>query len=865
MSQPKQTTYSPKAEAADSKPSTLETASVPPAKGTPAAGGGTSSAVTGQASLGAVKENQEGNMSASKSSASKGECAKAAKAETGATETLSSVAAGGAARAAASKGKTETKSKEMSKNVSSSSSKDKPAKVEPAAPVLASTAAASSEGATTKEKSKQKAPTEAPKDSKKVESKKKPAKDIPSSPLAPPADKKAKDSSPMSPDALSALGDLLPAAEPVPQPPKIQPRDIVQEEKHKSEKGVRVGEREDTLPADYRFTEDKMKDYPPPQKEPSLDSGEALDILSGDFSCPAVAASATEPSKQSSPDVAAVDALAGDFVAPKKASSVQAPMIPSAQTQQKNVSSSSSKDKPAKVEPAAPVLASTAAASAGGAAAKEKSKQKAPTEAPKDSKDSSPMSPDALSALGDLLPAAEPVPQPPKIQPRDIVQEEKHKSEKGVRVGEREDTLPADYRFTEDKMKDYPPPQKEPSLDSGEALDILSGDFSCPAVAASATEPSKQSSPDVAAVDALAGEFVAPKKASSVQAPMIPPAQNQQKDISMSPDALSALGDLLPAAESVPESPKVQPQAIVQEEKLKSEKGVRVGEREDTLPPEYRFTEDKMKDYPPPQKEPSMDLGEALDILSGDFSCPTVAPATTVPATTSKQSSPDVSAVDALAGDFVAPKKAASVEAPMIPPAQTQQKDNSPMSPDALSALEDLLPAAEPTPEPPKIQPQEIVQEEKLKSEKGVRVGEREDTLPPEYRFTEDKMKDYPPPQKEPSMDSGEALDILSGDFSFPAPLATVPATTSKQSNSDAAGGAAADTLAGDFVAPKKASSVQPAMIPSSQTQQQVADKKVKSKSKKQTQGDTSTTDKRTEHSGTDVATKTPSKKSSRS
>ncbi|KPP57515.1 Calpastatin-like, partial [Scleropages formosus] len=450
------------------------------------------------------------------------------------------------------------------------------------------------------------------------------------------------------------------------------------EEKHKSEKGVRVGEREDTLPADYRFTEDKMKDYPPPQKEPSLDSGEALDILSGDFSCPAVAASATEPSKQ-------------------------------------NVSSSSSKDKPAKVEPAAPVLASTAAASSEGATTKEKSKQKAPTEAPKDSKDSSPMSPDALSALGDLLPAAEPVPQPPKIQPRDIVQEEKHKSEKGVRVGEREDTLPADYRFTEDKMKDYPPPQKEPSLDSGEALDILSGDFSCPAVAASATEPSKQ------------------------------------------------------------------------EEKLKSEKGVRVGEREDTLPPEYRFTEDKMKDYPPPQKEPSMDLGEALDILSGDFSCPTVAPATTVPATTSKQSSPDVSAVDALAGDFVAPKKAASVEAPMIPPAQTQQKvcdstlDNSPMSPDALSALEDLLPAAEPTPEPPKIQPQEIVQEEKLKSEKGVRVGEREDTLPPEYRFTEDKMKDYPPPQKEPSMDSGEALDILSGDFSFPAPLATVPATTSKQ------------------------------------------------------------------------------------
>ncbi|KAL4593038.1 Calpastatin-like, partial [Arapaima gigas] len=105
------------------------------------------------------------------------------------------------------------------------------------------------------------------------------------------------------------------------------------------------------------------------------------------------------------------------------------------------------------------------------------------------------------------------------------------------------------------------------------------------------------------------------------------------------------------------------------------------------------------------------------------------------------------------------------------------------MSLDALSALENLLPAAEPAPEPPKVQPKDIVQEDKLKSEKGVRVGEREDTLPPDYRFTEDKMKDLPRPQKEPSMDSGEALDILSGDFSSSAvaPAATASAAPSKQ------------------------------------------------------------------------------------
>uniref|UniRef100_A0A6J0TKW8 Calpastatin n=1 Tax=Pogona vitticeps TaxID=103695 RepID=A0A6J0TKW8_9SAUR len=524
-----------------------------------------------------------------------------------------------------------------------------------------------------------------------------------------------------------------------------------------------LGKRESTIPPKYRkLLESKEADkvVPPPgavgESQPTMTDDDLADALSSDFTCSAVLPAgekSVEP-KEKKP------AEEGDLLQAESLTLVHTSAPP--------------KEKKPKLEEAA-------------------------------------ISDSALDALVDTLGMPEPEPEE-DLSSIVEVEEPKAKERKEKKPGEQDDTIPPEYRLKPVLDKDgkplLPEPEEKPKpISESDLADEFSKDFassppeisepSKPAdvptkpvavesseaskekITASPAVPSVQSSlppavstkPSVAQPEKIPTEHVVSAAAAPViqsSAPTATPPSAQVTD-----EALEALSGSLGTRQLDPEEKK--PAVDKMKEKAKQETREKLGEDEETIPPEYRLIEAKDKDgkplLPVPEEKPKpLSESELLDALSEGFSSP--APASEVPPSAELQKSPGtrkpavtpteetISSVSASAVRSSAPQPAATPD----------QKERD----DAADLLADSLGQRKPDPDENKPAVDKI--KEKAKSEHRDKLGERDDTIPPDYRHlldsdekgkpvkTKSKDGEKPKEQKKPADDSA-AIDALSGDF----------------------------------------------------------------------------------------------------
>ncbi|XP_063309748.1 calpastatin isoform X2 [Pelobates fuscus] len=365
---------------------------------------------------------------------------------------------------------------------------------------------------------------------------------------------------------------------------------------------------------------------------------------------------------------------------------------------------------------------------------------------------------DALDELVNTLSGPDPFPESPKFTGPEI-KEDPAISEYLEELGKRESTIPPEYRKLLDGKGEKPAEQVEESFGDDELLEALSSDFvSCPA-------PPEGKKPKLE-------ECIAIKPTSAAAVSSKPGTETVPQD---------ALDELLGTLEgppvNVPESPQFTG-PIITETAITSSYLEELGKKESTIPPKYRHLldgKDHGKEVPPPvpSDEPkSLTDAELADEFSKDFdfsSSPTVPPSSSTKLTDGKPQTPD------------------QVVALSASSSQSAAKPSGDVDSSALDELMRTLDGPEfAVPESPIFTGPEVTETSTATYIEG--LGERDSTIPPEYRHLLDGKVDgnvVPPPPEEKPMDDDELAAAL--DFASPQPAAVLQTPPIKPKPQDAA------------------------------------------------------------------------------
>ncbi|XP_063521110.1 calpastatin isoform X22 [Pongo pygmaeus] len=475
-----------------------------------------------------------------------------------------------------------------------------------------------------------------------------------------------------------------------------------------------LGEREVTIPPKYRELLAKNEGItgPPPDSSKPMGPDDAIDALSSDFTCGSPTAAGKKTEKEESIEV----------LKAQSAGTVRSAAPP--------------QEKKRKVE-----------------------------------KDT--MSDQALEALSASLGTRQAEPELDLSSIKEV-DEAKAKEEKLEKCGEDDETIPSEYRLKPATDKDgkplLPEPEEKPKPRSeSELIDELSEDFDRSECKEKPSKPTEKTEESKAAAPAPVAEAVSRTSMCSIQS--APPEPATLKG-TVPDDAVEALADSLGKKEADPEDGKPVMDKVKEKAKEDREK---LGEKEETIPPDYRLEEVKDKDgkplLPKESKEqlPPMSEDFLLDALSEDFSGPQNA---------SSLKFEDAKLAAAIS-EVVSQTPASTTHAGAPPRDTSSDKDLD----DALDKLSDSLGQRQPDPDENK--PMEDKVKEKAKAEHRDKLGERDDTIPPEYRhLLDDNGQDKPvkPPTKtsedsKKPADDQDPIDALSGD------LDSCPSTTETSQN----------------------------------------------------------------------------------